>query len=57
MILWPGTFSGKTTCTLNSHVKVGPQRGLNTKIALANIKIEESKGIWVLHDFPVMLEE
>lgn len=58
MIFWLGTFSVKTTCTLNFHVNIGPQRGLNTqKITPANTKIEESKGIWVLRLFPVMLEE
>lgn len=57
MIFWLGTFSVRATCTLNFCVNFGLQRGLITKIAPANIKTEESKSIWVLCLFPVMLEE
>lgn len=45
MIFWLGTFSVKSTCTLNFRVNIGPQRGLNTqKTTPANTKIEKSKG-------------
>lgn len=57
MIFWFGTFSVRAAHTLNFCVNFRPQRGLITKIAPANIKMEESKGIWVLCLFPVVLEE